>query len=154
MLNPKTLPWSGGCRCGQLRFEVIEAPMVTLACHCRGCQQMTGGPYSLSTLFPRTGFKVTAGDPVVGGLHGEFRQMHCAHCLSWVFTEPPGMPMVNVRSTMLDDAAHAAPYVETYTSEMLPWAGTGAPYRFEKFPEDGAWMPIVQEYMAKAAGVG
>ena len=41
---------------------------------------------------------------------------------------------VNVRATMLDDAAWVAPYVDTYTSERLPWAQTGAMHSYERFP--------------------
>jgi hypothetical protein len=37
---------------------------------------------------------------------------------------------------------------------MLPWAGTGVRHRFEMFPDDRAWMPLIQEYMAKAAAGG
>ena len=35
-------------------------------------------------------------------------------------------PMVNVRATMLDDTTGFEPFVETYTSEKVPWATTAA----------------------------
>ena len=62
---------------------------------------MTGAPYSVSIAMPLEGFELTAGDPVIGGLHGEIQHNHCPYCLSWVFTRLPGIPMVNVRATML-----------------------------------------------------
>jgi hypothetical protein len=41
---------------------------------------------------------------------------------------------VNVRATMMEDARSFTPFIESYTDEMLPWAYTGAPHSFEKFP--------------------
>ena len=104
MISP-TLPIDGGCRCGQLRFRIDEAPILTSLCHCTGCQRMSGSAYSLTIAVPDDGFEVIKGKPVIGGLHGEVKHYHCPHCMSWVFTRPPDkfMGFVNVRATMLDD---------------------------------------------------
>jgi hypothetical protein len=125
----------GQCRCGQVRFEVSGRPVITFVCHCSGCQRMTGSAYSLSALYADTDFKVTMGEPVIGGLHGVSRHYFCAHCMSWLFTRPEGLDeFVNIRATMMEDARSFRPFVETYTAEMLEWAATPAEYRFEKFP--------------------
>lgn len=143
----------GGCRCGQVRFRITAPEMLTMACHCRGCQRMTGAPYSVSMLVPRGGFEVTAGEGVIGGMHGEIQHYHCPHCMSWVYTIPPTpMPMVNVRATMLDDPSGFSPYVENCADEMLPWAKTPAKHSFPQFPPDAAWGPLVGEYMQRGGG--
>src|SRR4051812_22366064 len=111
----------GGCRCGAVRFKVTAPAMLTMACHCTGCQRMTGGAYALSALIPAGGFEVTAGEPVVGGLRGQIAHMHCPQCMSWVFTRPPGLPFVNVRTPMLDDPDDLEPYLDIWVSEKLPW---------------------------------
>src|SRR3954451_14955169 len=36
------LPLTGGCLCGGVRFEVTEAPVTALYCHCTRCQRRTG----------------------------------------------------------------------------------------------------------------
>jgi hypothetical protein len=129
------LPWKGACRCGQVTFEVTAPPMLTMACHCTGCQRMTGSAFSASTAFRAEHFAVTDGEPVVGGLHGDPVHYFCPHCMSWMFTRPAQIPwMVNVRTTMLDAPAHLPPFAETYVSEKLPWAETGAEHRYERFP--------------------
>ncbi|MCI3133203.1 GFA family protein [Phenylobacterium aquaticum] len=86
------LPLAGGCRCGQVRFEISAPPLITMACHCRGCQRMTASAFSLSVLVPAAGFTVTAGEPVIGGLHGSPKHFHCPHCMSWMFTRPTMRP--------------------------------------------------------------
>ena len=141
----------GGCRCGQLRFRITAPDMLTMVCHCRGCQRMTGAPFSVSAIVPGGAFEDTAGEPVIGGLHGEVKHYHCPRCLSWVYTVPPTpMPMVNVRATMLDDAQAFTPYVELCTDEKLPWVSIPARHSFPAFPPDDAWGPMVAEYMQRA----
>ena len=44
------LPWSASCLCGQVRMRITQAPWVSMACHCRACQKLTGGAYSLTLL--------------------------------------------------------------------------------------------------------
>ena len=134
-MSELTLPAQGGCRCGAVRFEITAAPLLTMACHCKGCQRMTGSAYSLSAAIPSDGFRVTEGEPVIGGLHGPTRHYFCGHCMSWLFTRPDGLDwLVNLRATMLDDAAWFEPFVETCTAEGLAWATTPAVYSFEGMP--------------------
>jgi hypothetical protein len=137
----------GTCRCGQVRFRVGGMPMVTMACHCTGCQRMTASAFSLSSLFPSNSFEVTSGEPVIGGLHRATRHFFCPHCMSWLFTRPEGMDdLVNVRATLLDDARGYRPFVETFTSEMLPWAKTGAVHSFAKFPPPEQFPVLLAEF--------
>lgn len=138
---------TGKCRCGQVQFEVNSEPLITMACHCTGCQRMTASAFSLSALHPSNGFKVTLGEPVIGGLHGATRHYFCAHCMSWLFTRPEGMDdFVNVRATMMDDAQSFSPFIETYTDEKLPWATTPAVHRFNKFPSPEDFPALLSEF--------
>lgn len=141
---------TGGCRCGRTRFEVEADPIMTMACHCTGCQRMTASAFSLSSLYPADAFRVTAGEPVLGGLKGATRHVFCPDCLSWMFTRPEGLDaFVNVRSTMLDDTTGYRPFIETFTSEMLPWAQTGAPHSFERFPPMERFPELMQAFASE-----
>ena len=141
----------GGCRCGQVRFRVTGRPLLTMACHCTGCQRMTGGAFSLSSAYPSDRFEVIAGEPAIGGLHGSPRHFHCPHCMSWMFTRLDGLDVVNVRTTMLDSVPDAPPFVESFTSEALPWARTHARRSFPQFPAMEQFQPLIAEYAATAA---
>jgi hypothetical protein len=139
----------GGCRCGRVRFRVDGEPLITMACHCTGCQRMTASAFSLSSLHPSGAFEVTAGSPVIGGLRGATRHYFCPDCMSWLFTRPEGMSaFVNVRSTMLDDTRGYRPFVETYTSEKLVWATTGAARSFETFPPEELFPELLAAFAA------
>jgi hypothetical protein len=96
---------------------------------------MSSSAFSLSAAIPSDGFSVTEGAPVIGGLHGPSRHYFCPHCMSWMFTRPEGLDwFVNLRPTMLDDAAWFAPFIETWTSERLAWATTPAVHSFQTIP--------------------
>ena len=141
------LPCEGGCRCGQVRLRISAAPLLTMACHCTGCQRMSASAFSLSAAIPSEGFAVTKGDPVIGGLHGATRHYFCPRCMSWMFTRPDGFDtFVNLRPTMLDDSSWFIPFIETMTSEKLPWAMTPAIHRFEKWPAFEEYERLTEEY--------
>ncbi|MCY1010809.1 GFA family protein [Nannocystis pusilla] len=154
-MNDWKLPWTGGCRCDRVRFRVTTPPLVTMACHCRGCQRMTASAFSLSLLMLSEGFALTAGEPAIGGLHGPNRHFHCPHCKSWLFTRPDGMDhLVVVRPTMLDDHAWFVPFIETATSEKLPWASTPAKHSFPDLPPPEQYGPLMQEFAARGPRPG
>jgi hypothetical protein len=148
----QTLRVAGSCRCGRVEFEVTAAPLVTMACHCRGCQKMTGSAYSLSAAIPAEGFHVTRGEPAIGGLHGASRQYFCPHCMSWLFTKPQGLDFfVNVRSTMLEGPSWTEPFIESCTAEKLAWVSTPARYSYEGFPPPDSYEQLVAEFAEQEA---
>lgn len=110
---------------------------------------MTASAFSLSSLHPSEQFEVTAGEPVIGGLHGAARHYFCPHCMSWLFTRPERMDeFVNVRSTLIDDAPPDRPFLETFTSEKLAWAETGAVHSFETTPRPELFPSLLAEFAA------
>ena len=147
------LPWDGGCMCGQIRFRVSVPPLLTMACHCTGCQKLTASAYSLSIAVPSEGFTTTRGKPVPGGMHGPHGQLYCPSCKNWIFTRPQGMDwFVNVRATMLDDHSWYSPFIETYTSEKLPWATTTAVHSFPTQPDLEGYTPLVEAFAREGKG--
>jgi hypothetical protein len=107
---------------------------------------MTASAFSLSAAIPSKGFAITRGEPVIGGLHGTTRHFFCPHCMSWMFTRPEGFDFVNLRATMLDDPGGFAPFIETYTSEKLPWAATPALHSFDRFPALDEYQGLMEKY--------
>ena len=142
---------TGACRCGVTRFRLTRRPLVTMACHCTGCQKMTASAFSLSALYPLAAFALIEGAPVIGGLHGPDARHHfCPHCLSWIYTRFAAPDeFVNVRATMLENAADFVPFVETWTAEKLAWAATPAVHSFAGFPPMERYPDLLAEYAAR-----
>jgi len=147
MIDDWKLPWSASCLCGRVQMKVTAPPMLSLACHCRGCQKLTSSAYSMAFIVPSTGFEVTQGKPVLGGLRGEHRQYYCDDCKTWLFTRPSQMDtIVNIRSTLLDDARWVTPFIDIETKDKLPNITTGAEMSFEGTPPIDDFMQIVADY--------
>lgn len=148
------LPLIGTCRCGETSFEVSEQPFMTAACHCRGCQRMSSSAYSLTAMVPAGAFRVLTGEPVKGGIRGpQLDHYFCPSCMTWMYTRIAGVDaFLNVRPTMFDDPAWSEPFIETMTSEKLPWAQTAARHSFEAFPAEEQFQPLMVEFAASVAG--
>ncbi|MER8751789.1 GFA family protein [Mesorhizobium sp. M1050] len=149
------LPWDGGCMCGQIRFRITKPPLLTMACHCTGCQRLTASAYSLSFAMPSEGFTITQGELTRGGLHGIHQQLYCPHCKNWVCTRPHGLDwLVNVRATMLDDHGWYRPFVQVFTAEKLPWAVTNAVHSFESQPDLDGYAPLIEAFAREGTRPG
>ena len=145
---------AGGCMCGGVRFEISQAPALTLACHCRGCQRLSASAYSLSEMIPVDGFRMLAGKPVIGALHGPSRYLYCPRCLNWLFTRPAGFDAyIMVRAMMLDEAGDYSPFIETMTREKLPWANTPAALSFPEFPSPDDFGDVLRAFAEHRASL-
>ena len=141
----------GGCRCGKVRFEVSGEPLLTMACHCTGCQHMTASAFSLSEGYSADVFRVISGETVIGGIHGPSRHYHCEHCKSWLYTEPEGVGgFINVRATMFDEPRTEKPFVEVYVGEALPWAIMSAANSYDALPAMEEWPTLIQQFVGGA----
>jgi len=150
----RKLPWDGGCRCGRVRIRVTKPPMLTMACHCLGCQTMSASAFSLSMALPIDGLEVTQGETVIviGGIRGVPAHHHfCDWCRTWMFTRVEQFGLVNLRPTMLDEHQDFTPFIETQTAEKLPWATTPAKHAFERFPAMEDYQALIAEYQTSQA---
>jgi hypothetical protein len=131
-----------------VRLEAVGAPLITMACHCRGCQRMTGGAYSLSSLYPLDRLTVH-GETVRGGMKAGPDHRFCENCMSWLFTKAEQLEgLANVRSTMFDDSPAQRPYVEMFRSEAVPGTATGAARSYDEFPQEDEFPKLIAEYAA------
>jgi hypothetical protein len=46
-------PWTGGCQCGAVRYQIEPLEVLTLHCrHCRECQRQAATGFGMSMLLP------------------------------------------------------------------------------------------------------
>jgi hypothetical protein len=60
-----TLPLTGGCICGGVRFEVSEPLLGALFCHCKRCQRRTGTGVSTTALTAPGSYRTVSGQNLV-----------------------------------------------------------------------------------------
>lgn len=143
-------PHPGRCRCGRVQIELSAPPIMTAACHCRGCQRMSASAFSLTAMVTPATFRVTAGETVRGGAKTpQLDHRFCPDCMSWMFTRIAGVEdFLNLRPTMLDDPRWSVPFIETMTSDRLPWATTPARHSYAGFPPPEDYGPLLAEFAA------
>ena len=50
---------TGGCACGQVRYELTAPPARMLNCHCRDCQRASGSAFAAILIVPADGLRLS-----------------------------------------------------------------------------------------------
>lgn len=134
-----TNQFSGGCRCGKVRYQCSAAPMFTGHCHCRDCQYASGGAYSTIVGV------ATAALSLQGELSGYAVDTDSGNQVTRKFCPTCGTPMLSelsanaamtvLKAATLDDPSWLKPAMHIWTASGQPWAETSpATPTFQKNP--------------------
>jgi hypothetical protein len=125
------LPLGGGCVCGAVRYEIMEAPLGVYACHCTDCQRITSSAFALGVVVSADAFRVAGKEarlaPVVVAASGRpKRRRICPDCGVWLFGDPrpdtkgPGLVRA-VRGGTFDDTSWIKPTTHFWTRSAQKW---------------------------------
>lgn len=139
-------PFTGGCLCGAIRYEctATSEQLWMFKCHCRDCQQVSGGAYTPAILVPRTTFRLTRGTlrhhatpSEMGGLHKRGFCPDCGSRITGGEMEGAESERIGIVAGSLDAPSGFQPGVEFWTADAQPWDPLlpGLP-AFEKYPEE------------------
>ncbi len=79
-MTDKTMPITGGCMCGAIRYEATEPPQKAGYCHCRMCQKATGNLFYPYAAFRSDAFRFTQGEPKFYKSSAWLERIFCANC--------------------------------------------------------------------------
>ncbi|MGK0171547.1 MAG: hypothetical protein ACI9W2_003277 [Gammaproteobacteria bacterium] len=119
------LPITGSCQCADVTYSANEAPVLTLACHCKDCQKLSATAYSVTVLFREEAFSI----------EGELRAYEsfadsgkrkigyfCPRCGSRIYNLDPDAPkLVRLKPGTLDNTEIPEPQAHVWTSRKQPW---------------------------------
>lgn len=115
-------PYTGGCACGAIRYEISAEPIMMNDCQCRQCQHDSGTGHQSHLTFNGAPVKVQ-GEATHWNMVGEGgtvkSRAFCPTCGSPVYITFPDMPdLFIVSAASLDDPGR-------YKPQMVFWAAGG-----------------------------
>lgn len=85
---------TGGCYCGEVRYEAEGEPMFKGQCHCRECQYLTGGQSNVVMGMPADGFAYTKGEAkgfARTDIDNPVTREFCPNCGTHILTRAPAL---------------------------------------------------------------
>ena len=123
---PLSLPATGGCACGLIRYDCSVEPLFMFFCRCRDCQRATGGPYAANVWFPITDINFGNGELQSYISQGQSGQAtyhdFCQNCGSPIGMRTDGFADIRgIRAAGLDDPSGLKPTAIVWMCNALPW---------------------------------
>ncbi len=144
------LPVTGGCRCGSIRYQCSAEPAFSWKCHCRDCQQASGGAYCPVMYVPKSAMTITGTaeyHDVEAESGNKVSRGFCAKCGSNLFVLADLVPDLHgIWASSLDDPDNFRPQVHVWTGSASSWneIGDGLP-RIEKAPNEEQFNALLAE---------
>jgi len=111
---------SGGCNCGQVRYEIDGEPVRIGICHCANCRKASGSAFSFFAIWPRAAVALSGELGCWQSRAGGDR--FCPKCGSSMFCWSDGAEEIEIKIGTLDDPPSTlAPAYELWTIRREPW---------------------------------
>ena len=117
---------TGGCFCGQVRYEVSGTPYSETDCHCSMCRRASGAQAVAWFSVKRSGFRFVAGEPTRYQSSAKAVRSFCPKCGTQLTFETESLPdELDVTICSLDDPNAVPPKDHVHTSSKLRWVQLG-----------------------------
>ena len=118
-------PYTGGCQCGRVRYELTTEPVRIVACHCKECQRQSGSAFGMSMLVPQAALKVsgeTRAYTRIADSGNENTGYFCPNCGNRIYQVPKYAPgMLVLKPGTLDDASWLKPNYFVWMKRAQGW---------------------------------
>lgn len=137
-----TLPLTGRCQCGALRYRVTAPPLMLYACHCANCQKQTGSAFVLSATIAESALEFTRGKPArvewTSDAGNRRYGLYCGDCGSRITNGQDSSGIFSLRAGTLDDTSWVRPAGHIWMRSAQGW--------FRPDPEDLLWDQQPTDY--------
>ena len=118
-------PLNGSCQCGNVTYQLLEAPLMVAACHCKECQKLSTSAFSITAIVKTQSVKFS-------GKMSQWQRnsdsgnisaaKFCATCGNRIYHfNPDDMSTLKLKVSNLDDTALIKPTIHIWTSQKQDW---------------------------------
>ena len=118
-------PIQGSCQCGQLTYQLLEAPLMVIVCHCKECQKLSTSAFSITAVVKTNAVKFE------GKLKDWSRladsgntnaAKFCPDCGNRIYHYNPAEPdKIKLKPSNLSDTSIIQPTAHVWVSEKQDW---------------------------------
>ena len=123
MKNNQSL--TGGCICGQVKYQIIDKPLFTQACYCKDCKVLTGSSYVVNSSILENTLIVegeVSSTELKAGSGASYKTYFCTKCGTYVYADyDSAVGRLTVRTKTLDNSEKFPPQVHIFTKDKDPW---------------------------------
>lgn len=116
---------SGGCLCGEVRYEVTHAAVWSHNCHCSRCRRATGTAFASHLFVPQDSFFYTKGEDLLTRFEvpdaDTYNHVFCSRCGSTLPFRPLIPGLVGVPMGTIDGDPGIAPRSHIFVESKAPW---------------------------------
>jgi hypothetical protein len=116
---------TGGCLCGEIRYEVVEPAVWSHNCHCSRCRRATGTAFASTLFVPEGAFSYTTGEELLGRFEvpeaETFNHVFCTRCGSTLPFHPLIPGLIGVPMGTIDGDPHESPRAHIFVESKAPW---------------------------------
>ena len=116
---------SGGCLCGNIRYETTSEPAFQLLCYCTDCQTISGAPGSAAYGVPIDSLQLTKGQPAIFDIHADSGRINsrrfCPDCGTRIWAQLDEMGLASVNGLTLDRKNHFQPAANHLPDSAPSW---------------------------------
>lgn len=115
---------TGGCQCGNIRYEINQPASGAGFCHCRMCQRSIGAVVDAWTAFPKEAVRFTRGEPKYYTSSPIAERGFCENCGSSLvlkYYAPTESKLLIMMTGCLDNPKNFAPTWHSCIESQMPW---------------------------------
>ena len=123
-MQDKPVRVTGGCLCGNVRYEAEVFLKSGYYCHCRICQKSSGQPAEITVPIKAGSLIFVKSEPKYYASSDYGERGFCEECgsrLVWKAIDPENDWLTNLTVGSLDNSAEARPSNHIYVDTQLAW---------------------------------
>jgi hypothetical protein len=118
--------YTGGCQCGNIRYEILGTPKQIVACHCSDCQRQSGSAFGMTLVVDEADFRLIQGEVKTFTSKSDRGRAKlgafCPDCGTRIYHKPEWRKgTVSVKPGTLDDTRWLTPDVHLWTRSKQSW---------------------------------